>query len=517
MNLETQRRAISLCETKSQKSNTSTTACKNHNLNFPLSNIALQVSSDTSLHLRRSVLFIIRGSVLTQGGSREAFSKADDHKAQQHKKINPVPRILWWTLHQRKTTYFLVSNKTCPILDKVQPKWSCTNIQPAMSDTDNEDIKRAIAMSMEDLSPGSRRDTSMDASGSDDEDLKTAIAMSKQQITSSPQNKAKIVIDLVSDDDDDGDDDLNAPVTARRLTEVQTVKTEEQRGSQNSAHSESKITAISLRPASSQAISAASISPQGEKIKEEHVSQSSTPSIQIQAKIGNPQKSQPSASSSVLGGMNRKQMEEERIARAERRKKLEEEKKPKTSAESKKRKDPYSPPRQDHSKRQKEPEAPVNLTSMLHHPDVMSFPDTKSNETEAVTPSTSTAQQTARVPQVLSYKEQIQTVGASGMQYPDGVVKKTWVNGCPRVGDDIKIEEVLQKDDLELALLSSYLIDPEWVMSKIGEKTKVIMVLHSKDEEEVRACFCTLLLPGHFLEPRTFEPSLINCLAIMTG
>jgi Ubiquitin interaction motif len=32
-----------------------------------------------------------------------------------------------------------------------------------------------------------------------------------------------------------------------------------------------------------------------------------------------------------------------------------------------------------------------------------------------------------------------------GIQYPKGVVKKTWVYGCERKGDDIKIEEVLQK------------------------------------------------------------------------
>jgi hypothetical protein len=35
------------------------------------------------------------------------------------------------------------------------------------------------------------------------------------------------------------------------------------------------------------------------------------------------------------------------------------------------------------------------------------------------------------------------------------------VYGCPRQGDDIKIEEVLQKNDLELAVLSAFQVDPD--------------------------------------------------------
>jgi hypothetical protein len=73
----------------------------------------------------------------------------------------------------------------------------------------------------------------------------------------------------------------------------------------------------------------------------------------------------------------------------------------------------------------------------------------------------------------------------SGIQYPDGVVKKTWVLGCERQGDDIKIEEVLQKNDLELAVLSAFQLDADWVMSKLDGKTKVVWVLQAKDEAQV--------------------------------
>lgn len=75
---------------------------------------------------------------------------------------------------------------------------------------------------------------------------------------------------------------------------------------------------------------------------------------------------------------------------------------------------------------------------------------------------------------------------ASGVKFPEGVVRKTWAYGCPRRGDDIKIEEVLQKSDLELAVLSSFQIDTEWIISKLCDKTKVIWVLQAKTEAEVR-------------------------------
>jgi hypothetical protein len=85
---------------------------------------------------------------------------------------------------------------------------------------------------------------------------------------------------------------------------------------------------------------------------------------------------------------------------------------------------------------------------------------------------------------ILSFKDQERALRAPGVQFPDGVVKKTWVHGCPRQ-DDIKIEEVLQKDDLELAVLSSFQIDPEWIASKLHPATKVVFVLQAKTELEV--------------------------------
>ncbi|PWY82965.1 phospholipase D/nuclease [Aspergillus heteromorphus CBS 117.55] len=74
------------------------------------------------------------------------------------------------------------------------------------------------------------------------------------------------------------------------------------------------------------------------------------------------------------------------------------------------------------------------------------------------------------------------------IQYPDGVVKKTWASGCARQNDDIRIEEVFQKSNLELAVLSSFMWDPDWVYSKLDIKnTRFIMVMHAPDDSTRRA------------------------------
>ena len=90
----------------------------------------------------------------------------------------------------------------------------------------------------------------------------------------------------------------------------------------------------------------------------------------------------------------------------------------------------------------------------------------------------------------------------SGLQFPSGVVKKTWALGFPRE-DDIKIEEVLQRSDLQLAVLSSFQWDIDWLFSKLDrKKTKAILVMQAKEDstkdqyrqetalmENLRLCF----------------------------
>lgn len=72
----------------------------------------------------------------------------------------------------------------------------------------------------------------------------------------------------------------------------------------------------------------------------------------------------------------------------------------------------------------------------------------------------------------------------STLQYPQGVVKRTWSKLHPR-DNDIKIEEVLMKDKLKIAVLSSFQWDQDWIFSKINMKTtKTIVVMEAKNEAE---------------------------------
>lgn len=67
-----------------------------------------------------------------------------------------------------------------------------------------------------------------------------------------------------------------------------------------------------------------------------------------------------------------------------------------------------------------------------------------------------------------------------------GAVKKTWAMGFPRSGDDITIEEVFQKDQLELAVLSSFQWDEKWLLSKVNlATTKLVLVAFATDEAQV--------------------------------
>jgi len=70
------------------------------------------------------------------------------------------------------------------------------------------------------------------------------------------------------------------------------------------------------------------------------------------------------------------------------------------------------------------------------------------------------------------------------LQYPTGVIKKTWAFSHERY-NDIKIEEVLQKKDLTVAVLSSFQWHMEWLFSKFNVDTKLVFVMQAKDDATV--------------------------------
>lgn len=104
-------------------------------------------------------------------------------------------------------------------------------------------------------------------------------------------------------------------------------------------------------------------------------------------------------------------------------------------------------------------------------PEPMSKTTTKLKVTESVTTSNITSSSTTT---------------RSNLPYPNGTVKRTWSRGCPRTGDEITIEEVFQKDQLELAVLSSFQWDEEWMISKLDiRRTKILLLAFAKDEAQV--------------------------------
>ncbi len=94
------------------------------------------------------------------------------------------------------------------------------------------------------------------------------------------------------------------------------------------------------------------------------------------------------------------------------------------------------------------------------------------------------------------------------LPYATGVVKKTWVRGQPRPGDDIKIEEIWQKQDLELAILSSFQWDEEWMMARLDmNRTRLMLIAYAADEDQVGSAPLLSLPLG--LSQRPFENKLI--------
>jgi hypothetical protein len=68
-----------------------------------------------------------------------------------------------------------------------------------------------------------------------------------------------------------------------------------------------------------------------------------------------------------------------------------------------------------------------------------------------------------------------------------GTLRRTAARGFPRQPDDITIDEILQKDRLELAVVSSYCWDDEWLVSKIDlARTRTLLIAYAPDARTVR-------------------------------
>lgn len=257
-----------------------------------------------------------------------------------------------------------------------------------------------------------------------DEDLKRAIALSLAEQSLASSSQKAVVVDLVSSDEDD---DLDAPVTTKRIISTKMLSDKKDKkipSEKYAAHTEHPAATCGGRMPSPEANGSLSGS-------------STKPSFL---------------------GLDRKKMEEARLLRAQQRKEMAQ-RASMLETDAGKRKASSSPP----------------------HPSGLSTRLVKPKLSELAPSPTSAASKTLPI---LPSKDQERALQYLGVQFPDGVVKKTWVYDCHRQ-DDIKIEEVLQKDDLELAVLSSFQIDPDWVASKLHPTTKVVFVLQARTEIEV--------------------------------
>ncbi len=90
-----------------------------------------------------------------------------------------------------------------------------------------------------------------------------------------------------------------------------------------------------------------------------------------------------------------------------------------------------------------------------------------------------------------STPQQSERGGGLRARYPQGTVRRTWAQGYTKTSDDITIEEIFQKEHLQLALLSSFQWDEEWLLSKLNvSKTRILLVAFAAGEEQVYSPLC---------------------------
>lgn len=188
---------------------------------------------------------------------------------------------------------------------------------------------------------------------------------------------------------------------------------------------------------------------------------------------GNPTSMIPSDSSGICNnflGLNRKAMEQERLAR--------------------KRKASISPP-----PLRKRAKVPID-ESTIHGPTPLKTSDS-SNLLDVPRSKVETG----------CIKPMITPTLGSEPTYLDAAVRKTWALGYDR-HEDIKFEEVLQRNDLTLAVISSFQWDIDWLFSKLDTKsTQVTLIMQAKEES----------LKRQYEEEISTIPNLRLCFPPMEG
>ncbi|KAL6235992.1 hypothetical protein BDW75DRAFT_123752 [Aspergillus navahoensis] len=251
---------------------------------------------------------------------------------------------------------------------------------------------------------------------SEDEDLRAAIAASLADAGYSPKkasNHNTSVVDLTADSDDDM---VPALPKSRSVIGSDTSRDASVLDNAEDDADLKLAIALSLQGSAEQGDSSTSKSTSIHTLKQKEKEQA------------------PITTSRAFLGLDRKKMEEERLARLTKRK----------------------------------AESPATEQRELKQPRTAPQPDAGSARV-------CTATKSATLPSVPS------------VQFPDGTVKETFALGHRRSGNDIKIEEVLQSSDLELGVLSSFMWDIDWLFSKVNlERSRLLLIMQAKDEATKR-------------------------------
>ena len=181
---------------------------------------------------------------------------------------------------------------------------------------------------------------------------------------------------------------------------------------------------------------------------------------------------------SGLAGLNRKAMEEERLARL-----------------SRKRERSISPPPSRSSRKSPKLEAEsVTLPSGAVLRTFSTLVDREQKERKSDIANAAN-KRLKRSPSPTTIKKEPAddlnngtSLPCGNIKYPRGVVKKTWAFRHDRTADDIKLEEVLEPATLKTAVLSAFQWDTNWVLSKLktpltGGSTKCAFVMQAKEDK----------------------------------
>ena len=67
------------------------------------------------------------------------------------------------------------------------------------------------------------------------------------------------------------------------------------------------------------------------------------------------------------------------------------------------------------------------------------------------------------------------------LRYPDGIIKRTWISSHPRTDRDITFSELIDAPNLKSVVLSSFIWDFDWLFQQVRTKeTKFVLVMHGE-------------------------------------